>query len=249
MGCGNLNFNTLLKRYIILENAKLDLGLVRYHWKEMLACVAFVQKHDGVLSDLNPANFLLVKGRLKLIDFGNANAIQDNTVNVRRDHQVGTPNCMAPEALIDSITGAGTPNGLSQLIKVCKPSDIWSRLYTLIDGVWHATIRLHHRRPLKAMAITYPNHIISYPANVIGCSKGINSCIRTMKACLARDHRERPEPETFIQESNGFFYPDYIASNNVVMNQVSLSALLRRVAESCDPSSDYSTGRHQSTIY
>ncbi len=44
-----------------------------------------------------------MRGRLKLIDFGIANAIQtDETVNVHRETQVGTPNYMSPESLMDS---------------------------------------------------------------------------------------------------------------------------------------------------
>jgi serine/threonine-protein kinase TTK/MPS1 len=52
---------------------------------------------------LKPANFLFVKGCLKLIDFGIAKSIEsDDTVNIYRDSAVGTFNYMSPESLLDS---------------------------------------------------------------------------------------------------------------------------------------------------
>lgn len=56
----------------------------------MLEAVQAVHEQKVVHSDLKPANFVLVKGRLKIIDFGIAKAIANDTVNIQRDVQVST---------------------------------------------------------------------------------------------------------------------------------------------------------------
>ena len=55
----------------------------------MLQAVQAVHQENVVHTDLKPANFVLVKGRLKIIDFGIAKAIANDTVNIQRDQQVG----------------------------------------------------------------------------------------------------------------------------------------------------------------
>lgn len=55
---------------------------------QMLEAVHVIHEEKIVHSDLKPANFVLVKGQLKLIDFGIANAIANDTTNIQRDHQV-----------------------------------------------------------------------------------------------------------------------------------------------------------------
>jgi serine/threonine protein kinase len=56
--------------------------------RQMLEAVQAVHQENVVHTDLKPANFVLVKGRLKIIDFGIAKAIANDTVNIQRDQQV-----------------------------------------------------------------------------------------------------------------------------------------------------------------
>lgn len=94
----------------------------------MLESVHTIHEERIVHGDLKPANFVFVQGTLKLIDFGIAKAIQNDTTNIVRENQVtelyqynsnyskiGTINYISPEALIDINDG----NSGQQLMKVC----------------------------------------------------------------------------------------------------------------------------------
>lgn len=59
-----------------------------YFLQQILQAVNTIHEERIVHSDLKPANFLLVKGSLKLIDFGIAKAIMSDTTNIQRDSQV-----------------------------------------------------------------------------------------------------------------------------------------------------------------
>ena len=87
--------------------------------------IEYLHAKEIVHSDLKPANFVLVKGQLKLIDFGIANAIANDTTNIQRDHQIGTVNYMSPEAI-------ELPEGMRRL-KVGRPSDVWSLGVTFFE--------------------------------------------------------------------------------------------------------------------
>ena len=45
-------------------------------WKQMLLAVDIIHKKGIIHCDLKPANFVIVEGKLKLIDFNIADAIQ-----------------------------------------------------------------------------------------------------------------------------------------------------------------------------
>jgi serine/threonine-protein kinase TTK/MPS1 len=85
----------------------MDENFLRVIWMQMLQAVHAIHRERIIHGDLKPANFLFVNGALKLIDFGIAKAISNDTTNIERDSQVGTVNYMSPEA----IQGNATPNG------------------------------------------------------------------------------------------------------------------------------------------
>ncbi|KAI5861723.1 kinase-like protein [Durotheca rogersii] len=220
MELGELDFNSLLKnRQSGAEAPSFDIAFVRYYWKEMLECVQAIHAQAVVHSDLKPANFVLVKGRLKLIDFGIANAIQtDMTINVHRETMAGTLNYMSPESLMDSnqyalmsihnghsyIPASGAP----KVVKVGKPSDVWSLgciLYQMVYGmppfgkIAEPRLRIH--------AIVDWSSRIGIPATTEDGSRVPVALIQTMRRCLSRDQKDRPTCETLLSEGNDFLYP------------------------------------------
>ena len=59
---------------------------IKFYWEEMLETVAVVHQQNIVHSDLKPANFLIVNGTLKIIDFGIASKISDDKTHVTKDN-------------------------------------------------------------------------------------------------------------------------------------------------------------------
>lgn len=60
-----------------------------------LQAVQTIHEARIVHSDLKPANFLMVEGQLKLIDFGIAKAISSDTTSIARESQVSAQ-CAMP---------------------------------------------------------------------------------------------------------------------------------------------------------
>ncbi|KAF2088225.1 kinase-like protein [Saccharata proteae CBS 121410] len=258
MDIGESDLARILRMKTDHEDARLDLSFTRYYWKEMLCCVSAVHDYDIVHSDLKPANFLLIQGALKLIDFGIANAIDvDHTVNVHRDSHVGTPNYMSPESLQDANAGArhapGGDRGLGRVMKLGKPSDVWSLgciLYQMIYGrapFAHIPNQIH-----RVMAIVNPSVEIEYPSHGLGGVRVPVGLKKTMKRCLLRDPARRPTIPQLLAEDDEFLYPD--GGDDLRIPEALLGQIIQRVADrfrdqSKGMPSDEEIGQYPASFY
>lgn len=174
-----------------------DLNFIRHLWQQMLLAVETVHQAKIVHCDLKPANFLLVNGMVKLIDFGISKAIlTDNTTTVMRENQVGTVNYMSPEALEENNNtnlGGMMMNHLQhKKIKIGRSSDVWSLGCILYEMIYGRPPFAQYTLIQRLQKILDPHHIIEYPP----CLE--NSIIDVIKMCLRRDPKRRPSIQELL---------------------------------------------------
>ncbi|QHO29986.1 hypothetical protein HN51_018418 [Arachis hypogaea] len=200
-------------------NQTIDENWLRFYWQQILQAVNTIHEERIVHSDLKPANFLLVRGSLKLIDFGIAKAIMSDTTNIQRESQVGTLSYMSPEAFMCNETDA---NG--NVIKCGRPSDIWSLGCILYQMVYGRTPFSEYKTFwAKFKVITDPNHEITYEPVPNPWLMDL------MKKCLAWDRNERWRIPQLLQHP--FLVPPVPSIPSLSQDQG--CKLLQLIAETC----------------
>ncbi|RKP13294.1 kinase-like domain-containing protein [Piptocephalis cylindrospora] len=134
--------------------------VMRMYWEQMLSAVQTIHEERIVHSDLNPANFLLVCGQLKLIDFGIAKRIPSGSTESYSHQKIGTVDYVSPEALKD--TGKGQNIG-RVMIRMGLASDVWSLGCILYQMLYGHTPLADYDFQGKLDAIMDESFIIDYP--------------------------------------------------------------------------------------
>ncbi|KAK2075783.1 hypothetical protein QBZ16_001524 [Prototheca wickerhamii] len=232
--CGEIDLARLLQKREAARReqgqpvSSLDENFIRLYWEQMLTAVHTIHEKRIVHSDIKPANFLVVEGQLKLIDFGIAKAIQSDTTSIARESQVGTLNYMSPEAILggqNNIKG-GPPMKAGG---VGRPSDIWSLGCILYQMVYGSTPFSHLPFIQKMHAITDPNHVVAFPPVPNA------ALLDVLQRCLDRNPRTRITMRELL--AHAFLRPDTGGAaagapqgDRVELSREQLERLLRKVA-------------------
>ena len=194
---GDTDLASLIKKYTIKK--EITAAMIKHYWSEMLHAVAVIHQKGVIHKDLKPANFMLVAGTLKLIDFGIAKCVQSDMTSVIIDNPVGTFNYMSPESIQDLNGPQFDKEGKKKPgVKISFKSDVWSLgciLYHLTYGkLPFADIKY----PLqKLQAISNSNHHIPFPER----SDLDPRLVEVIKSCLERDVGRRASVEELLSHS------------------------------------------------
>lgn len=163
----------------LIKSGPLNIFYIKYLWESILKILVVIHSHRIVHRDIKPANFVLVKGKLKIIDFGISKSIKGDTTSILNFEKAGTLNYISPEQCCGG--------------KVSRATDVWAAgciLYYMTYGK-----NIHKSRTVVDVLRTMAEEAdIEYgPADAL--------VIESMKACLVYDSKKRAKPEELLRYS------------------------------------------------
>lgn len=176
---GECDLNRLLKQNPISLSKD---SFLKFLWRQILETVQAIHQERIVHGDLKPANFLIIEGSLKIIDFGIAKPIQNDTTNITRTSQIGTLNYMPPESVLDIPSFCER----KKKFRLSRSADVWSLGCILFQMVYGKTPFYHLTMMKKIQAIVNKSFEISFLPTKTPLVTDV------LKNCLQRNPDSRP---------------------------------------------------------
>lgn len=251
MELGETDLNQLLNRQ---AGKAISFRFIKHIWEQMLEAVHAVHEAGIIHTDLKPANFVLVQGAVKIIDFGIAKAVPADTTNISRENQIGTANYMSPEAL--SLQVISSEDGSEEKrVKMGRATDVWALGCILYQMVYGRTPFSTLETSLKICTIRDPKHYIDYAESVTPVTIKINKngervkvvdegsrvivepeAIETMKACLRFKKEDRASipqllNDRFLVGKDGIWFNQEGKEETISMNEKIFNSLINKAWE------------------
>ena len=131
---GDKDLNGILER--VKRGGGLTSSRLRFYWEQMLVALQEVHGFGIIHADVKPANFLMVSGQLKIIDFGLACELPPGQDYVVRRSVVGTKEFMSPEVVAALVKEKEGGNEARET-KITTKVDVWALGIILYHAVYN----------------------------------------------------------------------------------------------------------------
>ena len=160
----------------MITDSPMSIFLIKYVWESILKILRFIHSKRIVHRDIKPANFVMVCGKVKLIDFGISKSIRADTTSIINTEKAGTLNYISPE----QCTGK----------RVSRAADIWAAGCILYNMVYRKNVH-----PCKTAM-----DVIRFMSEEkeIEFRTADELAIDCMKRCLVYDPKQRAKPDELL---------------------------------------------------
>ena len=176
---------------------------IRFLWEGMLEALKYLHDERVIHSDIKPANFILVNGVVKIIDFGFARKLAPEEKYALRNYIAGTKDYLSPETLSCYVIEDGAINieeTKRRNVKIYLESDIWSLGVILYQWIYGESLygSVPGGRIGKIQAIINSNQVVLEPLQDL-------DLLETLGMCLHKNPVKRPSVDKLL--SHAYLHP------------------------------------------